>query len=131
MGTKILTVDDNSEIREAVIEVLSSDYEVLTAENGEQALEILTLNEIDLVILDVDMPITNGWETLRIIRDEDGWPHVHVIMLTVYNHVEEALKAWDIGATLYMTKPFSPNLLRELVDKILGNGQHPYQERVV
>lgn len=119
----VLIVDDNDELRALLSETLSLDYDVLTARNGEEAIDVLTNQEIDLVLLDVEMPITDGFETLRVIRDEhNGWPHIPVVMLTVRNEPETVLKAWNIGADIYMTKPFSTTELLETVQRALNIG---------
>lgn len=115
----VLLVDDNDSIRSLIRNALVSEeehYVINEAENGEQAVEFITDNMVDVVILDLQMPITDGWETLRIIRDpENGWPDVKVIMLTVQRSAEHALKSWTIGADLYITKPFH---LEQIIDGI-------------
>lgn len=119
--TQVLVVDDKESIREAVSEMLAiEDFEVKVATNGEEAIQVMTDNNIDLVILDINMPITDGWETLRIIKDEyNGWPDTEVIMLTVHKEPENPLKAWSIGASYYLPKPFSTANLLEVVHKAL------------
>lgn len=119
--TTVLVVDDNPEIREILRETLELDYRVVTAGNGEEAIEILTTEVVDLCILDVQMPVTDGFETLRIIRDaENGWPALKVIMLTVRKEPEYWLRSAVIGADIYVTKPFSPTQMLELVHKCLA-----------
>jgi two-component system OmpR family response regulator len=118
----ILVVDDNPSIRSLVHEILEPDYRTVEAENGEQALELLSSDPFDLIILDIEMPITNGWETLHVIRDEEsGWPNLRVIMLTVRKEPENVLKAWGIGAEYYITKPFSPAILLETIHRALDH----------
>lgn len=116
---RVLVVDDNAAIREIVTEILDDgNYEVVTAENGEQAIEIMTEQPVDIVLLDINMPVTDGWETLRVIKDEyNGWPDTQVIMLTVRSEPENPLKAWSIGAHYYLPKPFSMANLLELVGR--------------
>lgn len=120
MKKTVLIVDDNDDLRHLLADTLSLDYNVVTAEHGERAIEILTETAVDLVIMDVEMPVTNGFEALRIVRDDaNGWPELPVVMLTVRKEPENALKAWGIGADFYMTKPFSPTELLTLAHQIL------------
>ena len=115
---KVLVVDDNEAIRDVVSDVLADQYEVFTAINGEEAIEKMTQNQADIVLLDINMPITDGWETLRVLKDEyNGWPESAVIMLTVQHEPENPLKAWSIGANYYLPKPFSLANLLELVQR--------------
>jgi len=118
----ILLVDDNQQIRHMVREALDAQggYTIYDAENGEEAIDILTDNEIDAVILDLEMPVTDGWETLRIIRDqENGWPDTKVIMLTVKKEAENALKAWTLKADYFVSKPFRLSDLTTTLQKAL------------
>ena len=118
---KVLVVDDCAEIRELVRTILEDDYEVTEAEDGEVCIECLTeSDDYDLLILDVEMPRTNGWETLRVVTEYDNWPDIPVIMFTVLNEPENALKAWHIGAAYYLTKPFTAAVLLETVHAALA-----------
>lgn len=124
MKPRVLVCDDNEEIRELVTTILEEDYEVVPACDGENCIEQLTADSnFDLVILDVEMPNTNGWEALRVITDADNWPNIPVIMFTVLNEPENAVKAWHIGASFYMTKPFSATVLLETVQAALSNAE--------
>lgn len=117
----LLVVDDNASIRCSLKDVLDLEHKTFEAGNGEEAITILTEHEIDLMILDLNMPITNGWETLRIVRDQqNGWPELRVIMLTVHDEPENTLKAWMLGVSYYITKPFEPCKVHEYVNFALG-----------
>lgn len=117
----VLVVDDKTAIREVVVEVLSSYYHVVEASDGEEAIELMTENPADVVILDINMPQTDGWEALRVITDPDnGWPDTKIVMLTVHNEPENAMKAWAIGAHYYLPKPFNTAQLLQTVQKALN-----------
>lgn len=121
----VLLVDDNQQIRDMVREALDiqGGYTIYDAENGEEAVSVLTDNEIDAVILDLEMPVTDGWETLRIIKDhENGWPDTKVIMLTVKKEAENALKAWTLDADYFVPKPFRLSDLITTLQKALSRG---------
>ncbi len=110
---KILIVDDELLIRNVIKEYCKNeDYQTFEAENGEEALKILKNNKIDLVILDIMMPKMDGFETLKVIREEKNIP---VIILSARKEEYDKLTGFDIGADDYMIKPFSP---KELIARI-------------
>jgi len=108
-----MIVDDDPQIRRVLrTSLVAQDYEVVDARNGEEALEKMRDERLDLVILDMNMPRMNGLETCRIIRSSSD---VAIIMLTVRNAESDKVEALDAGADDYMTKPFgSPELLARI-----------------
>jgi two-component system KDP operon response regulator KdpE len=112
-SARIMIVDDDPQIRRVLRTALvAQDYEVVDARNGEEALEKMRDERLDLVILDMNMPRMNGLETCRIIRSSSD---VAIIMLTVRNAESDKVEALDAGADDYMTKPFgSPELLARI-----------------
>jgi two-component system cell cycle response regulator DivK len=120
MPKKILVVDDNPVSRELIREVLeNSDQLVLEAENGEEALERITDENPDLVLLDIQLPVFDGYEVLRRIRSDPGWRKVPVIALTAYAMQKDREKAVAAGFDAYMTKPVDVGTLRKQVRKML------------
>lgn len=105
MKDKILIVDDEKDLRIVVSDFLTREgYDVYDAENGEVALEILEENpEIKCVVLDVMMPVMDGWSTLREIKKQYTMP---VIMLTARNQIDDEVFGFDLGADDYVPKPF-------------------------
>lgn len=120
MKPSILVVDDNPEIRKVLTYWLEDKYTVTTVEDGEEAIAALTDGEFDLLILDVEMPKTDGWETLRVIKDPDSGFPVPVIMLTCVSDTESFLKSAIIGAEYFVEKPFDPERLLYTVEKALS-----------
>ena len=108
-----MIVDYDPQIRRVLRTALvAQDYEVVDARNGEEALEKMRDERLDLVILDMNMPRMNGLETCRIIRSSSD---VAIIMLTVRDAESDKVEALDAGADDYMTKPFgSPELLARI-----------------
>src|SRR3989339_377919 len=101
----ILVVDDEKNYT-LVLHALLTDagFEVLTAQSGLEALDILEENDLDLVLTDMTMPMMDGMELLdRVKRDR---PHLPVVMMTAYGTVEKAVEAMKKGAYDYITKPF-------------------------
>ena len=103
-ATRVLVVDDDAQIRRAVRTSLGArGYEVLSAEDGESALDLAATNDIDLVVLDLGLPGIDGVEVIRRLR---SWTQVPVIILSVRDTQEDKVVALDLGADDYVTKPF-------------------------
>ena len=94
--------------------------EVLWGENGKLALELINENKPDLVILDVMMPIMDGFEVLRLMKEEEETSDIPVIMLTARSMEADVLKGFDSGAVDYMIKPFSVSELAARVKSALA-----------
>jgi len=112
---KILIVDDESSVQESLNTILKENYEILSATDGIQAVEIFHEQTPHLVLLDITMPLQNGLEVLRKIRESDT--SVPVIMLTAANMVKTAVEAMKMGATDYLTKPFDIEELKLAIQK--------------
>lgn len=121
MAKKILTVDDEPHILELVKAILLNEgYEVLTAESGKEALEVLESETVDLVMLDMMMPGMSGRETCDQIRQNSETKDLKVIFLTVAKFSETGIKALKgMGVLDYITKPFENEDLIKRVKKIL------------
>jgi signal transduction histidine kinase len=106
---RILVVDDNKNNIQVLGNILhKANYMVGFAFNGEQAINILkTDNEYDLVLLDIDMPVMNGYETCKFIRNDSSLKDLAIIFLTAYNDTEKIIQGFEIGAQDYVTKPFN------------------------
>lgn len=102
----ILVAEDDAPIRQALADSLSSaGYDVLTAEDGRRALELLLTREIDLALLDVNMPQLNGFKLLKIMGKE--CPGTPSIIITAHGEERERIKGLELGADDYVVKPFS------------------------
>lgn len=114
---KILVADDDERILRLLSDYLSfNNYEVIKATDGKEALEIFSSNNIDLVILDVMMPIYDGWIVCKEIRKKSNVP---IIMLTAKDSDLDQLFGFDIGADDYVAKPFNIALLLARVKRLL------------
>ena len=114
---RILIVDDEKEIRDLIdIYLKGEGYDTIKAENGEEALNILSSNDVDLIILDIMMPVMDGLTVLEKIREVSTIP---VILLTAKGQEEDKLQGYDFGADDYITKPFSPKVLVAKVKALL------------
>jgi len=107
---RILSVDDSKTIRQTIINMAEViGMEVLEAENGQKGLDVLeTVNgNVDLILLDVEMPVMNGHEFLKIVKQDKRYQSIPVIMLTSVSQKEKVIDAVRNGARQYITKPFS------------------------
>lgn len=123
MDQKILIVDDEAHIRmliEQTLEDLEDEgVELLLAENGEQALELIQKVEPNLVFLDVMMPKMNGMEVCQKVKKELNLSHVYIILLTAKGQEVDRQKGLEMGADRYMTKPFDPDEMLTIAEEVL------------
>ncbi|AFS79335.1 transcriptional regulatory protein SrrA [Gottschalkia acidurici 9a] len=118
MPIKILVADDEERIRKIIGDYLKNDgYDVIEAENGQDALQKFYSNsDLSLIILDIMMPIKDGWEVCKEIRDESSIP---IIFLTALGEDYDEIKGLEIGADDYITKPFGYEVFMARVKTIL------------
>jgi two-component system cell cycle response regulator DivK len=120
---KILVADDNRVSRELVREVLENpSQKVLEAENGEEALEKIINERPDIVLLDIQMPIFDGYEVLRRVRSDPHFSRLPVIALTAYAMKQDCEKALASGFDAYITKPIDGTALRIKIRQMLYSG---------
>lgn len=124
MEQKLLIVDDEAHIRmligQTLEELEDEGIEFLTAENGEIALEIIQKEKPRLVFLDVMMPKMNGMEVCRRVKKELGLNEVFIVLLTAKGQELDRQKGQEVGADVYMTKPFDPEVLLSKAKEVLG-----------
>ena len=132
----ILIVDDNEMNRDLLLRRLGkSGFQMASAENGKQALDMMRERSFDLVLLDIMMPVMDGYETLVAMQKDEVLRRVPVIMITALDDVDSAVRCIEIGAVDYVTKPFNPVLLRARVDanlerKRLSDQQENYRQKI-
>ena len=123
MAKKILIVDDEAHIRmliEQTLEELEDEgVEFLTADNGATALDIIQSETPELVFLDVMMPKMNGMEVCRRIKKDLAMDDVFIILLTAKGQELDRLKGQEVGADIYMTKPFDPEVILDKAREVL------------
>jgi DNA-binding response OmpR family regulator len=124
MNKKLLIVDDEPHIRmliEQTLEDLEDEgVELLLAENGEQALQIIEKEKPNVVFLDVMMPKMNGMEVCQKVKKELNLSEVYIILLTAKGQEVDRQKGLDMGADRYMTKPFDPDEMLAVAQEILN-----------
>lgn len=119
--SKVLIADDNPGIRKVLALCLNDgDRCVLTAEDGESALDLARLHLPDLIILDVRMPGRDGHQVCSALRDGESTRGIPVLMITGLDEGEAAYRGIGSGADEYLAKPFNINVLRDRVSALLG-----------
>ena len=124
MNPRILIVDDEPHLRSLIqqtLEELEDDgVELLTASNGEEALEQIQANQPKLVFLDVMMPKVSGFEVCDRVKNGLGLKDVYIVLLTAKGQEFDRQRGQEVGADVYMTKPFDPDALLEKAKQVLG-----------
>ena len=116
MPKKILIVDDEPKIIVPVQFLMEQNgYDVMIAFSGEEAMEIIDENKIDLILLDIMLPVIDGFEVCQRVRENPQWNKIKIILLTALDSDANVKKGLSLGANAYITKPFS-NF--EIVDKV-------------
>ncbi len=117
----ILIIDDNEDILEFLSQVLRDTYKLYLAGDGEIAQKILDTEIVDLIISDIMMPGIDGFELCRLVKSNVEYCHIPVVLLTVKNTYQAHIEGLEVGADLYIQKPFSPELLQLQIANLLEN----------
>ncbi len=116
MSKRILVVEDQEDNRQILRDLLSSaNYEMSEAENGQEALDAVAKERPDLILMDIQLPIMDGYEATRRIKGNPATKDIPIIVVTSYALSGDEGKARDAGCDAYVTKPYSP---RQLLAKI-------------
>ena len=117
----ILVVEDNELNREMLCAMLEDRYNVLQAENGKEGLEVLQENyrDISIIVLDVQMPVMNGYEFLHAVKDDDLLKEIPVIVATGSSDIEEEERCLELGATDFVIKPYKKNIVLKRISNII------------
>ena len=115
----ILVIEDNDTMREGMVQILKKlQLSVSAASNGKDGLDMAMQNSVDVVVSDYRLPKKNGIEILEQIKAK--LPNTEVLIITAFGSIELAVEAIQKGAADFITKPFSPDELRDKVRKLLG-----------
>ncbi|MBD8487275.1 response regulator [Echinicola sp. CAU 1574] len=115
----LLVVEDNKELQKFIHDQLKQDYHVYRADNGMEGLKVLKEKPIDLVISDVMMPIMDGFTLCEKIKSDVNYSHIPLIMLTAKNTLQSKIEGMELGADVYIEKPFSIDHLNLQVKNLL------------
>jgi DNA-binding response OmpR family regulator len=123
MSTALL-VDDNADVRFLARCLLEgAGFEVSEADGGRAALDLLAVETPDIMLLDVQMPDMDGWQTLQLIRDNQATAELRVVMWTVKGRPEDMVHGWELGCDGYLPKPFDATQLEAEVQRVIALGQ--------
>ena len=116
MSKKILMVEDTEDNRQILRDLFeSTDYELLEAVDGAAGIEMASTHKPDLILMDIQLPVLDGYETTRRLKSNPETRHIPIIAVTSYALSDDEAKARAAGCDGYVTKPFSP---RQLLAKV-------------
>jgi signal transduction histidine kinase/ligand-binding sensor domain-containing protein/DNA-binding response OmpR family regulator len=124
----LLIAEDNEELRMLVANAFRSQYKVLTANNGQEALNIIQEQKIDILVSDIMMPLIDGLALCRRLKGNFETSHIIVLLLTAKNQIEDRVECYDAGADAYISKPFEMQVLKARVVNLLRNKQQRQTE---
>jgi diguanylate cyclase (GGDEF)-like protein len=119
LRARLLVADDEADAREALTQALADEHDVITATDGQQALDLARARHPDVVLLDLNMPLLDGFEVLEQLRAEPATEEIPVILVTGRGDDAGKVRGLDLGAVDYLLKPFSERELRARVDRTL------------
>ena len=119
--TVLLVVEDNDDIRSYIKDSLIGDFEILTATNGREGIDIALKSIPDIIVSDIMMPVTDGIELCQTLKRDTRTSHIPIILLTAKNTEDNKTEGYIHGADSYITKPFSVQLLKTRISNLLHN----------
>jgi two-component system cell cycle response regulator DivK len=119
MRKTILVVDDTEFNRDLVVQLLQDAYDIIIAENGVEALDKTQQHRPDLILMDLGMPVMDGWEATRRLKANDDLRHIPVIAVTSHAMVGDEIDARKAGCDDYLPKPIDEDLLIKKIQKHL------------
>lgn len=117
----ILIVDDNEDMLSFLHSDLEEHYAVLQAEDGFEALKLLENEQVDLIVTDIMMPVMDGLELCKKVKEDFNHSHIPIILLTAKNTIKSKILGLETGADAYIDKPFSPEYLQAQISSLLDN----------
>ncbi len=121
MSKKILLVDDEPDIIELVsVQLETMGYEVIKAADGQQGLDKAHLENPDLIILDLMLPVIDGYKVCRMLKFDEKYKHIPIILFSARTQEEDKKTGKEVGANAFITKPFEPNVLLAKIKELLG-----------
>ncbi len=114
-GQRILIVDDSPSVIKVLNDALRSDYQISAATSGEDALRLAREQRPDLILLDIKMPVMDGYEVCRRLKDDEATRAIPILFVTVLNEIEDETRGLDMGAVDYIIKPISPAIVKARV----------------
>jgi two-component system, OmpR family, alkaline phosphatase synthesis response regulator PhoP len=127
---RVLVVDDEPDVLLLCrVNLEFEGYEVVEASDGEEAMERLREQRFDVVLLDVMMPKMDGWQVLEAVKADEALRELPVVMLTAKVQDQDQIRGWSQGAADYITKPFSPLALSQVLQDVLATDPEEEERR--
>ena len=117
---KILVVEDVEFNRDLVVQLLEDDYRIITAADGAEGLRLVERERPDLILMDLSLPIVDGWEATRRLKADEALKHIPIIALSAHAMTGDAEKARQSGCDDYLSKPLDEDLLFAKLANFLG-----------
>ncbi|HCB48649.1 MAG: hypothetical protein AMJ56_08410 [Anaerolineae bacterium SG8_19] len=117
---KILVVEDVELNLDLLVQLLEDDYELITADNGKAGVSLARQHKPDLILMDMSLPVLDGWEATRQIKADDDLRHIPIIGLSAHAMSGDEEKALSAGCDDYLTKPLDDELLFQKLDRFLA-----------
>lgn len=129
-GRKVLVVDDEPDVLLLCrVNLEFEGYDVVEAADGEAALDAIRAERPDVVLLDVMMPKMDGWQVLAAVKSDEDLKHIPIVMLTAKVQDQDQIRGWSEGAADYITKPFSPLALSQVLQDVLATSPEEEERR--
>jgi DNA-binding response OmpR family regulator len=117
---KILVVDDEKDLVELVsVQLEAHGFEIVTGYDGQEALDKARFEKPDLIILDIMLPKIDGYKVCRMLKFDEKYKHIPIIMFTAKSMEEDRKMGMEVGADVYITKPFEPQFLLSTIKELL------------
>lgn len=122
MSKKVLVVEDSSTMRSLIVTTVEDlmGYETVEVKNGIEALKVLPTQPFDLIITDINMPNINGLEVVKFVKENPRYKAIPMIIVSTEQGEKEIQKGLALGASEYLTKPFHPDNLKKVIQKVMG-----------
>ncbi|PON18243.1 response regulator [Candidatus Entotheonella serta] len=120
MKKKIMIVEDVALNQELLIQLLEEEYELITAADGAESLDLAARERPDLILMDLSLPVMAGWEATRRLKADANLRHIPIIALTAHAMTGDEDKARASGCDNYLSKPIRKSLLFEILHRFLG-----------
>jgi len=117
---RILIVEDNELNLDLLVQLLEDEYELITADNGAAGVEVAQQERPDLILMDMSLPVMDGWEATRRLKADSNVNHIPVIALTAHAMSSDEEKALAAGCDSYLSKPLDEDLLFDKLDQLLA-----------
>ena len=122
MKKKILVIEDSSTMRSLIVATVEdlTGFETVEVKNGIEALKMLPTQEFDLIITDINMPNINGLEVVSFVKSHPQYQSIPIIIVSTEQGEKEIEKGLSLGASDYLTKPFHPENLKKVIQKVMS-----------